>query len=172
MLYAGETGYLLLAAYTEGAQAQLYAIDPERSLATPLGGFGDGAWPVVSLYRYTRATELTVKLKPTHTSIYEKDTLQMEARVPVSYTHLRPEPWWPAYTPPGGTPSVLQWFSESSYFFSCYKNLGCGAGFAVHAQLKGNGYALPYITVPMLSILFFSAVYKHFRKFFEILSDL
>ena len=50
MLYDGETGYLLLAAYTEGAQAQLYAIDPERSLATPLGGFGDGAWPVVSLY--------------------------------------------------------------------------------------------------------------------------
>lgn len=42
MLYDGETGYLLLAAYTEGAQAQLYAIDPERSLATPLGGFGDG----------------------------------------------------------------------------------------------------------------------------------
>ena len=86
MLYDGETGYLLLAAYTEGAQAQLYAIDPERSLATPLGGFGDGAWPVVSLYRYTRATELTVKLKPTHTSIYEKDTLQMEARVlPTTY---------------------------------------------------------------------------------------
>ena len=37
MLYDGETGYLLLAAYTEGAQAQLYAIDPERSLATPPG---------------------------------------------------------------------------------------------------------------------------------------
>lgn len=53
MLYDGETGYLLLAAYTEGAQAQLYAIDPERSLGiAPLGGFGDGAWPVVSLYRY------------------------------------------------------------------------------------------------------------------------
>lgn len=40
----------------------------------------------MSLYRYTRATELTVKLKPTHTSIYEKDTLQMEARVlPTTY---------------------------------------------------------------------------------------
>ena len=38
MLYDGETGYLLLAAYTEGAQAQLYAIDPERSLATPWVG--------------------------------------------------------------------------------------------------------------------------------------
>ncbi|MFR3468936.1 MAG: S8 family serine peptidase [Oscillospiraceae bacterium] len=86
MLYDSQTGYLLLASYTEGTSAQLYAIDPERRIPTQLGSFGDGAWPVVCLYQYTRVTELTVRLKPAHGAIYEKDTLQLNAKVlPATY---------------------------------------------------------------------------------------
>lgn len=97
MLYDNGSGYLLLAAYTQGTEAQLYAIDPERCLATVLGEFGDGAWPVVSLYQYTRVTELTVKLKPEHSAIYERDTLVMTARVlPDTYS---PEVTWHSSDP-------------------------------------------------------------------------
>lgn len=37
MLYDSQTGYLLLASYTEGTSAQLYAIDPERRIPTSWG---------------------------------------------------------------------------------------------------------------------------------------
>ncbi|MDY4219826.1 MAG: S8 family serine peptidase [Candidatus Faecousia sp.] len=81
MLYDNDSGYLLLTSYMEGMTAKLYAIDPVKFVVTQLGEFGGENWPVVSLYRYSRVTELTVRMKPTHAAIYEKDTVSLQARV-------------------------------------------------------------------------------------------
>ena len=86
MLYDAQSGYLVLSSYVEGNSATLQAIDPVSCIPAPLGEFGENIWPVVSLYQYTRVTELTVKLKPAYASLYEKDTLQLNGRVlPAAY---------------------------------------------------------------------------------------
>ena len=86
MYYDQTTGYLILSAYIDGKTNQLYAISPSTQLATLIGDFGEDIWPVSSLYNYTRATELTVKMNPTTASIYAEDTVALQARVvPAKY---------------------------------------------------------------------------------------
>lgn len=86
MVYDQATGYLLLSSYQEGETNTLYAINPDTQLATNLGSFGEKVWPVVSMYQYERATDLTVKLSSTAASLYSGDTVQLTAKVvPMSY---------------------------------------------------------------------------------------
>ena len=86
MIYDETTGYLLLSAYMEGTENALYAINPETVLAAKLGSFGEEIWPVVSLYQYERATELTVKLSSAAEMLSTGDTVQLIATVvPASY---------------------------------------------------------------------------------------
>ena len=81
MLYDTASGYLLLSAYTEGETAKLYAIHPDVLIPAELGDFGEKVWPVVSLYQYDRPTDLTVRLNVAEAAMYEKETLQVEAKV-------------------------------------------------------------------------------------------
>ena len=81
MVYDEATGYLLLSSYTEGDTTQLYAIDPEVQIPAKIGEFGADVWPVVSMYQYDRATDLTVRINPSTVDIYEKDTYQMTTKV-------------------------------------------------------------------------------------------
>ena len=82
MVYDSTSGYLLLSSYAGESVNRLYAIDLDWMTYAPLGDFGEGNWPVVSLYEYERVTELTVRLRPTHAAVYEKDTLELSGRVP------------------------------------------------------------------------------------------
>ena len=86
MVYDPVTGYLMLSSYMEGEENNLYAIHPETLLATNLGSFGEKVWPVVSMYQYERATELTVKLNMTAADMDGNDSLNLTAKVvPAAY---------------------------------------------------------------------------------------
>ena len=86
MVWDEASGYLILASYAGEVKASLYAIDPALLTVAPLGDFGQGNWPVVSLYQHVRPTELTVRLKPSYVSIYAGDTTALDGRVlPLSY---------------------------------------------------------------------------------------
>ena len=87
MVYDDATGKLILASYAGENVAWVYALDKTNFTSAPLGNFGVNVWPAVSLYRYTRVTELTVRLQPARASVYERDTLALGGRVlPVRYS--------------------------------------------------------------------------------------
>ncbi len=81
MVYDQENGYLLLSSYQEGDTATLYAVDPEVLIPAEIGTFGADVWPVVSLYQYERATDLTIKASKTSYELYAKDTATIETKV-------------------------------------------------------------------------------------------
>ena len=81
MVYDQETGYLLLSSYQEGDTAALYAIHPDELIPAEVGTFGADVWPVVSLYQYERATDLTIKASKTSYELYVKDTAAIETKV-------------------------------------------------------------------------------------------
>ena len=81
MLYDAQTGYLLIARYLDGDTADLWAVSPEGLIPALVSDFGDATWPVVSLYQYDRATDLTVRLTAGSTDLYQGDTTQLTARV-------------------------------------------------------------------------------------------
>ena len=86
MFWDESSGYLILASCAGETTASLYAIDPQLLTAAPLGDFGQGNWPVVSLYQHTRPTSLTVRLKPSYVSVYAGDTVALDGRVlPTSF---------------------------------------------------------------------------------------
>ena len=87
MVYDQESGFLFLASYVEGENAQMYAIDPDTCQYALTGTFGTGVWPAVALYQYNRITELTVKLSDTQRSLFVGGSLTLTATVkPISYT--------------------------------------------------------------------------------------
>ena len=87
MIYDADAGYLLVSKYSDGDTASLYAISPEDLLPAEVGTFGDKVWPVVSLYQYDRATDLTVKLNTTSVDLYEGDTFTVNAKVVLGTTN-------------------------------------------------------------------------------------
>lgn len=87
MVYDQATGYLLISSYQEGETAQLYAVSPETLIPAMIGEFGDKVWPVVSLYQYDRATDLTLRLSTTNLSIYAEDTATIGAKVILGTTN-------------------------------------------------------------------------------------
>ena len=87
MVYDQETGYLVLAHSQPGQQVRLYAIDPVRVTAAPLGAFDQSVSAVTSLYQYEQVTDLTIRMRPDTATIYSDETVAFEAHVlPVSYT--------------------------------------------------------------------------------------
>lgn len=87
MAYDQTTGYLLLSVYTDGETAKLYAISPEDLIPAEIGTFGENVWPVVSLYQYARATDLTVKCDVKSISIYEADEFTVPVKVILGETN-------------------------------------------------------------------------------------
>ena len=86
MVYDSTSGYLFLASNHEDGVAKLYAIDPRNMAVARQGSFTGEAGMVSSLYQYTRATELTVRMRPQSASIYADDTVQLEAMaLPTAY---------------------------------------------------------------------------------------
>lgn len=87
MIYDEVSGSLILSSYTEGDSAKLYALDMVNAIYADLGSFGDGVWPVVSMYRYERPTDLAVRITPKTVSLYEGEQSSLTAKVlPVSFT--------------------------------------------------------------------------------------
>ncbi|MGN1408816.1 MAG: S8 family serine peptidase [Eubacteriales bacterium] len=87
MIYDVETGYLLISAYIDGDTAHLYAVSPEDLIPAEIGTFGADIWPVVSLYQYDRATDLTLKINPTEAAIYVGDSVTVSAKVVLGTTN-------------------------------------------------------------------------------------
>ena len=81
MIYDQATGYLLVSSYSDGEEAKLYAIDPEVLIPALVGTFGEKVWPVVSLYQYDRATDLTLKVNPTSATIFVGDNFAVSTKV-------------------------------------------------------------------------------------------
>lgn len=87
MIVDEESGYLFVTSYTSGDYANLYAIWPATGTTTELGHFGNGVWPVNSLYHYDAITELTLRLKETEIQMFKGDTYSVNATVlPLSMT--------------------------------------------------------------------------------------
>ncbi len=89
MVYDEATGYLLVSRYLDGETASLFAIDPTADELVPaeVGTFGDKVWPVVSLYQYDRATDLTIKANTAPVTMYEGDTYTVNAKVILGTTN-------------------------------------------------------------------------------------
>ena len=81
MIYDQATGYLLVSSYQDGETAKLYAIDPAVLIPAEVGNFGEKVWPVVSLYQYNRATDLTLKVNPTDVTIYVGESKEISTKV-------------------------------------------------------------------------------------------
>ena len=81
MIYDQATGYLLVSSYQDGETAKLYAIDPAELIPAEIGNFGEKVWPVVSLYQYNRATDLTLKVNPTDVTIYVGESKEISTKV-------------------------------------------------------------------------------------------
>ncbi len=81
MIYDQETGYLLVSHYSDGEFAKLYAIHPDVLIPAEVGDFGEKVWPVVSLYQYQRATDLTLRLSTNKETIYVGDSVTVDAKV-------------------------------------------------------------------------------------------
>ncbi len=87
MIYDAATGYLVISKYLEGDTASLYAVDTETLASAKLGEFGADVWPVVSLYQYTRVTELTVFISETAHTTYVGSSFSLSANIkPKKYT--------------------------------------------------------------------------------------
>ncbi len=87
MIYDEVSGCLILASYTEGDTARLYALDMENAIYADLGSFGEDIWPVVSLYQYQRPTDLTVSVAPKAVELYQSEQSSLTASVlPGSFT--------------------------------------------------------------------------------------
>ncbi len=89
MLYDQESGLLLVSCYLEGNTCEMYALDPAAQELIPanLGSFGENVWPVVSLYQYERATDLTLRLSTTEANLFVGDGKQLEYRVILGQTN-------------------------------------------------------------------------------------
>ena len=86
MIYDEESGYLILSAHKSGNTTELYAINPENQYYTFLGTFGEGVYPVTTLYQYERVSELTVEMETESYSFYIGSTVELSARVlPLDY---------------------------------------------------------------------------------------
>ena len=81
MIYDQKTGFILLSHYADGETAKLYAIDPKTMIPAEVGNFGEKVWPVVSLYQYQRATDLTLRVSPTSATIYVGDSMTVSTKV-------------------------------------------------------------------------------------------
>ncbi len=89
MIYDQASGLILVAAYVEGTASQVYVIDPAAEDLYPanVGTFGEEIWPVVALYQYDRATDLTIRLNTTSASLYVGDQKQIDYRVILGETN-------------------------------------------------------------------------------------
>ena len=87
MIYDQTTGYLLVSSYQDGETAKLYAIDPAELIPAEIGSFGEKVWPVVSLYQYNRATDLTLKVNPTDVTIYVGESKEISTKVILGSTN-------------------------------------------------------------------------------------
>ena len=87
MIYDQETGYLLVASYQDGDTATLYAIDPTNPIPAEVGTFGDKVRPVVSLYQYDRADDLTIKTATSAVELYAGDSATVSARAILGETN-------------------------------------------------------------------------------------
>ena len=87
MIYDQATGYLLVSSYQDGETAKLYAINPAALIPAEIGNFGEKVWPVVSLYQYNRATDLTLKVKPTDVTIYVGESKEISTKVILGSTN-------------------------------------------------------------------------------------
>lgn len=87
MLLDEESGYLFVTSYTSGDYANLYAIWPATGTTTELGHFGNGVWPVNSLYHYDTITELTLRVADRDIQMFKGDTYSVKTTVlPLSMT--------------------------------------------------------------------------------------
>ena len=87
MIYDQATGYLVVSSYSDGNEAKLYVVSPEDLIPAEVGTFGENVWPVVSLYQYDRATDLTLKVNPTSATIYVGDSLTVSTKVVLGSTN-------------------------------------------------------------------------------------
>ena len=81
MYYDLANDYLIVTAYTKGETASVYVFQPDACAPVEVGNFGEGFWPVVSLYAYDALTDVTVKVKPGQTECYVGETVQLNATV-------------------------------------------------------------------------------------------
>ena len=89
MVYDEESNFLFVAVYDgNGEIASVYAIDasdPSRVAVT--GDFGPGVWPVVGLYEYEPATDLTLKVNPAALELFETQTAELNIKVKMGETN-------------------------------------------------------------------------------------
>ena len=81
MYYDLANDYLIVSAYTKGETASVYVFQPDACAPVEVGNFGEGFWPVVSLYAYDALTDVTVKVKPGQAECYVGETVQLNATV-------------------------------------------------------------------------------------------
>ncbi len=89
MVYDEATGYLLVSRCLDSETATLFAINPTADdlVSAEVGTFGNKVGPVVSLYQYDRATDLTIKANTAPVTMYVGDTYKVTAKVILGTTN-------------------------------------------------------------------------------------
>ena len=89
MVYDEENEFLYVSYYGgEGDYAYLYAIDAnDPSLMGVNGDFNESVWPVVGLYEYEPATDLSLKVNPTDVVLYVGDTAEVNIKIKLGETN-------------------------------------------------------------------------------------
>ncbi len=89
MVYDPENDFLYLSHYDGvGDLAYLYAIDPNDPARNgQVGDFNESVWPVVGLYQYEPATDLSLSVEPTDIVLFEGDTAEVKIKVKLGETN-------------------------------------------------------------------------------------
>lgn len=87
MYYDAESGYLFLTANPgSGETTRLYLIDAESLMLADAGHFGSNVWPVTTLFRFGRNTNLRLEISEETLELYAGETVQLSAKTkPASY---------------------------------------------------------------------------------------
>ena len=89
MVYDAENEFFYVSLYNGSDDyAHLYALDAnDITRMGECGDFNADVWPVVGLYEYTPATELTLKVSPTDVNVFEGATANVSVRVKLGETN-------------------------------------------------------------------------------------
>ena len=87
--YDEASGFLYLARYDgESDYADLFTFDASNPLRrAELGNFKKNVWPVVGLYQYDPATDLTLKVNPDSVKVFEGTSAQLNIKVKLGETN-------------------------------------------------------------------------------------
>ena len=87
MFYESESGYLIVSSRIFDKEVSLYAVSVNDIVSAKIGTFGSDIASAVSLFRYDRPTDLTLKLNPTEVTLYKGDSTKIKAKVILGSTN-------------------------------------------------------------------------------------